>query len=295
MIDRRVVTVHGLGHSLPEKEWPAAEGCARGGRRGVRGGRRGRARPLVVSPRICGRAVPPGERIRRVAAIVAAACTAAWLGGCGRSAAPLGSNPTGGDEAGRSQSESPASPETLASLDAGTGEADGDPCGTFRLLDAIPEAVTDWEALGGVRYPFERIRGTDVGFVGRAFRRGRVCVVVAASRPEGAADLFRALSRGQGTEASQRPGPAILARRAPEADQVTKWLSAAGGRLVMVRAFGSSEPSVLDGFVEAVRLDAYAPPGAAPDAAAPCPPSASIVPPDGPEALWGPPDGCLLP
>lgn len=173
------------------------------------------------------------------------------------------------------------------------------PCDPLALLARIPTEIPGWVAEDEPIYPYEAIGGDFVGGVGRLYRNpsGR-CAIVAVGRPADAAAAAKTLAEER-LVAGRRRGTTTLSRRAPEANQVTTWAFPPDGTVLWVRAFGTTDPAMLDPFLDALlpmagadRIPATEFHGAAPEK---CPPTAPFADVYDPGAFYSPPGDCWRP
>ena len=180
-------------------------------------------------------------------------------------------------------------------------DADG-PCDPLALLARLPLEVPGWRAESDPIFPHESVGGSFVGCVGRLYRApdGR-CAIAAAGRPIDALAAAKALTEER-LQAGRRGRVPTLTRAAPEAKQVTTWAFPPDGTLLLVRAFGTTDPQALEPLLDALfpaePTDGGTVPGAADPAAAgavECPPTVPFANVYDPGAFYSPPDDCRRP
>ena len=176
------------------------------------------------------------------------------------------------------------------------------PCDPLALLARLPLEVPGWRAENDPIFPHELIDHRIMGCVGRLFRApdGR-CALVAAGRPFDVRAAQQALFDERLTS-NRRGGVTTLSRPSPEADQITTWAFPGDGTVLLVRAFGTTDPETLEPFLATLFPDGGtdAGPGAAtadpPDAgSADCPPTAPFADVYDPGAFYSPPGDCRRP
>jgi hypothetical protein len=169
-------------------------------------------------------------------------------------------------------------------------------CSPFAQLAAIPRDVPGWTVERSPIFPYERLAGYFTGFVGRLYRGGKSCAVASAARLADAAKVFDRLAEERGARADRFQGRPTLTRASPEANQVTTWIADGADRIVLVRAFGSTDPDILRPFLEAL-FPASAPDAGTterPDAVEECGLQNPLPDAYDPDAFYGPPGDCWL-
>lgn len=190
--------------------------------------------------------------------------------------------------------------------DAGDPAADG-PCDPIHWLDDVPAPPNGWTVLRSPVRPFEHFDGRPVGLVGRVFRKDGRCVVVAAGRPEDPKLVPRALKAEKDVVRRRTTDGATYTRIAERARQATVWV-VRGGRLLLIRAYGTTDVEALVPFLDAAgivplpdepdRRRRNDPPAAAADASvapAACPPGNPLPDAYADETFWAPPPECFSP
>lgn len=196
-------------------------------------------------------------------------------------------------------------PAPVSSDDAGRRpdpDADG-PCDPLALLARLPLEVPGWRAEDDPIFPYEWVGGSFVGCVGRLYRApdGR-CAVAAAGRPIDALAAAKALTEER-LRTGRRGGVPTLTRPAPEAKQVTTWAFPPDGTLLLVRAFGTTDPLALEPLLDALFPAETPDGGTVPGGLDPgdagavveCPPTAPFANVYDPGAFYSPPDDCRRP
>jgi hypothetical protein len=169
-------------------------------------------------------------------------------------------------------------------------------CSPLAQLAAIPRDVPGWTVERSPIFPYERLAGYLTGLVGRLYRGEQSCAVAAAARLADVADVFARLAEERGARTGRFQGRRTVTRAAPEANQVTTWIADDPDRIVLVRAFGSTDPETLRPFLEALFPAAAPDAGTAepPDVVEDCGPQNPLPDAYDPDAFYGPPGDCWL-